>query len=78
MTTDQINSLLPEEFHTTNDIPTDPSTHDLFFVSRTKAALAFHAALGSGVSFTYGIMGHHIIFCVLGAIVWIVVALWAF
>lgn len=65
---DRINSLLTSEFHTVNGIPTDPHTHDLFFVSRVKAAIATCASLLAGAAVACGIFIHQPLLCVGGGL----------
>ncbi len=38
---DEMNAMLSEEFHTKNGIPTDRRTHNLFFVTRTRAVVVW-------------------------------------
>jgi hypothetical protein len=71
---DGINALLPEEFHTKNGIPTDPDTHSLFYVSRTKAVLVYWLALGAGIAVCYGFSHPSFPLIVLGVIAGIVPA----
>ena len=48
-TDDEINNMLPGEFHTKNGIPTDPDTHSLLYVSRNRAIIVQVVTLISGV-----------------------------
>lgn len=75
---DYINSMLPPEFHTQNSIPTDPHTHSLFFVSRTRAVVAYLVA--TFVPLTAIVLSQHFYGwpVALGIVTWAATMYWAF